>query len=174
MSCRSTFPTLNVPPGTWSNVRGASIILPYPAISGSFRERNRITLRRGWSKLSEGASVQNYKPAIGGFRLKNNAGDYLSRVNYASGGPNMIPTRPRLPVLTTKDGGQLNAPDNTGIPGATCNPKFVYDSSDFTTYKRQKAINYGYSGLGRNSSADYSAGGANNGAKVALSFVRSS
>ena len=145
-------------------------------MNGSFRERNRFNLRQAWNKLEQNLekSGNNTKPAIGGFRLVNNAGDYLSRVNYVSGGPNMISTRPRLPIVTRKDGGQRNASDNTGVPGATCNPKYVYDASDFVKYRRQKAINYGYSGLGKNSSADYSAGGSNNGAFARRNFVRGS
>jgi hypothetical protein len=175
MSCRTTFPTKNVPKGTWPNVAGASIVLPAPTISSNFREQNRFTLRRAWSRRADSAHVQNQrKPAIGGFRLVNNAGDYLSRVNYSSGGPNMISKPAGIAVLTTKDGGQLNHPDGTGIPASTCNPRYVYDSSDFTVYKRQKAINYGYSGLGKNANSDYSAGGANNGANVSLAFVRRS
>ena len=173
MSFRTTFPIKNVPPGTWSNVRGAAIVLPYPAMNGSFREQNRFVLRNAWSKLPA-LVIDIREPAIGGFRLLNNAGDYLSRVNYVSGGPNMISSRPRLPVVTRKDGGQRNASDNTGIPGATCNPKYVYDASDFVKYRRQKAINYGYAGLGKNDNADYSAGGANNGAFSRRNFVRGS
>jgi len=176
MPFRTTFPIKNVPPGTWSNVRGAAIVLPYPAMDGSFREQNRFNLRFAWNKLEQNLAAEgiNQKPAIGGFRLVNNAGDYLSRVNYVSGGPNMISSRPRLPVVTRKDGGQRNASDNTGIPGATCNPKYVYDASDFVKYRRQKAINYGYAGLGKNDNADYSAGGANNGAFSRRNFVRGS
>jgi len=173
MSFRTTFPNKNVPPGTWSNVRGAAIVLPYPAMNGSFREQNRFVLRNAWSKLPA-LVIDIREPAIGGFRLLNNAGDYLSRVNYVSGGPNMISSRPRLPVVTRKDGGQRNASDNTGIPGATCNPKYVYDASDFVKYRRQKAINHGYAGLGNNDNADYSAGGANNGAFSRRNFVRGS
>ena len=149
-------------------MRGAAIVLPYPAIDGSFRERNRFVLRRAWSKLPESTKAE---PAIGGFRLANNAGDYLSRVNYTSGGPNMVSTRPRLPIVTTKDGGQRGTPNRT-VPGATCNPKYVYDASDFVKYRRQKAINYGYAGLGDPRSIDYSAGGANNGAFTRRNFVR--
>ena len=174
MSCRTTFPTKNVPIGTWSNVRGAAIVLPYPAINGSFRERNRFVIRKAWHKFFQGnPDDPELVPAMGGFRLINNAGDYLSRVNYASGGPNMISSRPRLPIVTRKDGGQRGTP-NQSVPGATCNPKYVYDASDFIKYRRQKAINYGYAGLGDNSHADYSAGGANNGAFTRRNFVRGS
>lgn len=174
MSFRTIFPTKDVSPGTWSNVRGAAIVLPYPAMNGSFRERNRFVLRRAWSKLPANIIPE---PAIGGFRLANNAGDYLSRVNYVSGGPNMISTRPRLPIVTRKDGGQRGSP-NQAVPGATCNPKYVYDASDFIKYRRQKAINYGYAGLGQLADdtigSDYSAGGANNGAFTRRNFVRGS
>lgn len=171
MSCRSSFPNKNVPPGTWSNVRGAAIVLPYPSVSDSFRGRNRFSLRRVWNK--EPAKADNPLPAMGQFRLANNAGDYFSRVAYTSGGPNMISSRPRLPIVTTKDGGQRDASDNTGIPASTCNTKYVYDSSDFIKFRRQKAINHGYSTLGNSANADYSAGGSNNGSFVRLNFVRS-
>lgn len=178
MSCRTSFPTKNVPTGVWPNVHAASFVMPNPAVTDSFRERNRITLRRAWSKLPEEENFPSKfnKAAIGGFRIVNNAGDYLSRVNYASGGPNMISSRPGLPVVTRKDGGQRNASDSTGVPGATCNPRYVYDASDFVKYRRQKAINYG-NALGikeTESIADYSAGGANNGAFSRRNFVRGS
>lgn len=171
MSCKTAFPYKNVLPGTWSNVRGASIVLPYPTASDSLRQLNRFALRRAWNTSILATNTR--RPAIGSFRVVYNAGDYLSRVSYSSGGANMVTSRPGVLNMTLKDGGQKNNSDGTGIPASTCNTKYVYDSSDFTKYRRQKEINFGYSGLGKNSNADYSAGGSNNGSYVRLKFVRS-
>jgi hypothetical protein len=33
------------------------------------------------------------------------------------------------------------------IPAAACNTKYVYDSSDYTTYLKQKAVNKNYNDL---------------------------
>ena len=46
------------------------------------------------------------------------------------------------------------------IPAAACNTKYVYDSSDYTTYLKQKAINKNYNDLsygGNDSNASQSA-----------------
>jgi hypothetical protein len=49
-------------------------------------------------------------------------------------------------------GGAIQArPDNTGIPSATCNPKYVYDGSDYIQFKKLQAVNRNYN--------DYSFGG---------------
>jgi hypothetical protein len=34
--------------------------------------------------------------------------------------------------------------DGTGIPSSTCNVKYVYDGSDYTTFKKNQAINRTY------------------------------
>ena len=111
---------------------------------------------------------------MGTFRVVNNAGDLLSRVNYSCGGPNMITNsnHTRLVFSNNRDGGQSNADcDGSGIPPSTCNVEYVYDSSDFTRFKRLQAVNRGYAGLGT-SQGDYSSGGANNGAQVAWRNAR--
>jgi hypothetical protein len=49
---------------------------------------------------------------------------------------------------------------DTSIPAAACNVKYVYDSSDYTTYLKQKAINKNYNDLsygGNDSSGSQSA-----------------
>lgn len=123
-----------VAPGTYPNVRGVSFKVPYPGVTDSTREVTRFILRKAWN-----TSVTTPR-AIGTFRLVNNAGDRLSRVND----PN----------------------------AAGCNPNYVYDGSDYTKFRRQAAVNKGYSSLGTNSHADYSAGGANNGAFTFINRVR--
>ena len=170
MSCRTQAPVINVANGTWPNVKGSSVVIPYPGITFSERSRNRFFLRDVWNFNLKQKPDQ--KPRIGNFRLVMNAGDPLSRVNYSCGGPNMISTRPSVLNLTTKDGGQsTNDCDNTGVAPSTCNVKYVYDASDFIRYKKLTAVNRGYAGLGKGS-GNYSGGGSNNGSQVAFRRVR--
>jgi hypothetical protein len=35
-------------------------------------------------------------------------------------------------------------PDNTGVPSSTCNVKYVYDSSDYTRFRKLQASNRNY------------------------------
>ena len=115
-----------------------------------------------------------------------NAGDPLGRKNYSCGGPNMVSGGVGrmfcMPPRTLKDGGQRRSGcDISGIPAQTCNIRYVYDSSDVIRYKKELAINKGYSWknndrvLGKavyNMGFDYSYGGSNNGAVVRLRHVR--
>jgi len=157
-----------IPAGTYPNVAGASFIRPYPANVGTFVGRNRRILRKVWNGLTR----FDNGPRIGNFRLAYNAGDPLSRVNFSSGGPNMISStgRPKLHLASNRDGGQKGNP--TVPEASTTNVKYVYDSSLFIRFKREQSINRGYAGLGQSSSADYTAGGANNGANVAFRMAR--
>ena len=92
------------------------------------------------------------------FRAVNNAGDLLSRENYSCGGScQSFQSRPGLKGLRTRFGSvsvsctpsaaystlQLNK----DIPAAACNVKYVYDSSDYVTYLKQRAINKNYNDL---------------------------
>ena len=165
-SCRSMFFSKTVPGGTYPNVTGSSVERPYPAISYAKHGRDRFRLRKAWNT---NVYAQGIKPRIGTFRVVNNAGDVLSRVNYSCGGPNMISNTTHTKMLFSNnlDGGQSTSGcDDTGIPPSTCNVDYVYDASDFTRFKRALAINRGYSGLGTKD-GNYSSGGANNGAQVA-------
>ena len=96
------------------------------------------------------------------FRAVNNAGDLLSRDNYSCGGTCQTPqSRPGLHGLRTHFGSVQSSciPSATysslqlinNIPAAACNVKYVYDSSDYTTYLKQRAVNKNYN--------DYSYGG---------------
>jgi hypothetical protein len=124
-------------------------IVPAPGASDNTRAQNRFALSNAWRTYS--STDPNRARKIGGFRLVNNAGDALSRVNYSCGGPNMITSSPRVLHMTMRDGGQSTAQcDGTGVAPSTCNVKYVYDSSDFIRYKRQNAIN---NGLPRHESA---------------------
>ena len=156
----------SVPAGNYPNVKGASIQKPKPTVDTSERSRDRFVLRNAWNTntlnrtgtVTIGGVTSNLK--LGSFRAVNNAGDPLSRKNYSCGGSNMISSRPGVMILTTKDGGQDRSNcDGTGVAPSTCNVKYVYDSSEFTKYKKLTAKNRGY----RYPGSDYTYGGANNG-----------
>ena len=104
----------------------------------------RSILRKGWNTAFATGLYNNKKRVITPFRAVNNSGDFLGRVNYKCSGPD----------------GMTNC-DNSGVPGASGNIKYVYDSSDYVTFKRQQAMNRNYN--------DSSNGGdESNGAYVSL------
>jgi hypothetical protein len=99
------------------------------------------------------------------FRAVNNAGDLLSRENYSCGGScQSFQSRPGLRGLRTRFGSVSvscvpSAAYNSlqlinNVPAAACNVKYVYDSSDYITYLKQRAINKNYNDLS-NGGDDY-------------------
>ena len=74
------------------------------------------------------------------FRAVNNAGDILSRQYYSCGGG--APTQGYTNVYGIGGalGGHGGPCDNTYVPAANCNVKYVYDSSNYTYYLKQQAI----------------------------------
>ncbi len=116
--------------------------------------RTRFTLRDAWNTTSYSGS-SNPKRIITPFRAVNNAGDLLSRQDYSCGGScQTFQSRPGLNGLR----GHLVHTSNScspsviwstsqmdsKIPSSTCNVKFVYDGSDYTTFKKNQAINRNY------------------------------
>ncbi len=103
-------------------------------------EHVRFQLKNAWNtnyrrQLADG----NVQRVITPFRAVNNAGDLLARKYYSCGGPNQTPSsRPGLKGLHL--GGVYSNCDGTGVPAAACNPKYVYDGSDYVTYLKQKAM----------------------------------
>jgi hypothetical protein len=62
--------------------------------------------------------------------------------------------------LSTRFGSIQSVCDGTFVPPASCNVKYVYDSSDYITFLKQQAINKNYNDLsnaGNNNSAGQSA-----------------
>ena len=101
----------------------------------------RTMLRNAWNtkyKSQLGTHALRLTP----FRAVNNAGDLLGRTGYSCGAVNAIHSRPGLSGL--KFGGVHNVCDGTGVPAGACNAKYVYDSSNYTTYLRQKASSKNY------------------------------
>jgi hypothetical protein len=121
-------------------------------------EQIRFTLKQAWnttypSQLA--ASKINKKPIQTPFRVIMNAGDLLSREYYSCGGPcQSFQSRPNVKGIKGSLGhiGNSCIPQvwyspnqlDSSIPAAACNVKFVYDSSDYTTYLKQKAVNKNY------------------------------
>jgi hypothetical protein len=113
-------------------------------------EQTRFQLRQSWNNsYKQQLALANYrKPAIGSFRAVNNAGDLLSRQYYTCGGASQVKqSRPGLYGLRNSIGHIQTLCDGTGIPPATCNTKFVYDSSDYIRYMKQKAVSKNYNDL---------------------------
>jgi hypothetical protein len=123
-------------------------------------EQIRWTLKEAWNTKYRGQLRRNgLKQSITTpFRAVNNAGDLLSRDNYSCGGTCQTPqSRPGLHGLKTHFGSVQSSciPSATysslqlinNIPAAACNVKYVYDSSDYTTYLKQRAVNKNYNDL---------------------------
>jgi len=120
-------------------------------------EQNRYQLVQAWNnvyqsqiKASNAKLPPNQKVGrvITPFRAVNNAGDILSRKDYSCNtGCQTFQSRPNLHGLKQRFGSQVVQCDNTVVPAGTCNGKFVYDSSDYSTYLKQKAIGKTYNNL---------------------------
>jgi hypothetical protein len=76
------------------------------------------------------------------FRAVNNSGDFLGRVQYSCGGPN--PTNADKPGWKSRIRSMFSNCDGSGVPASSCNVKFVADSSDYSRFKKNRAINQLY------------------------------
>ena len=106
----------------------------------------RFTLREAWNttKYSGQNGLGNTR-IITPFRAVLNAGDVLSRRNYSCGGNcQTFQSRPNLKGLRGRFGAIQDICDESLIPPAACNVKYVYDSSDYTTFLKQQALNRNY------------------------------
>jgi len=100
------------------------------------------------------------------FRAVNNAGDLLSRKYYSCGGPcQTFQSRPRLHGLKGRFGSIQSVCDGTGVEPAACNPKFVYDNSDYVRYLKQNAIHKNYNNISNN-------GNLHSGSQSAIRAIR--
>lgn len=120
-------------------------------------EQIRYTLKNAWNTTYPSQLRRNNlkRTITTPFRAVNNAGDLLSRDNFSCGGSCQTPqSRPGLRGLRTRFGSVSvsctpSAAYNSlqeikNIPAAACNVKYVYDSSDYITYLKQKAVNKNY------------------------------
>jgi len=132
----------------------------------------RFTLREAWNTTYPSQlKAAKKKSIITPFRAITNSGDLLSRDNYSCGGSCQTPqSRPGMFGLRQHFGSVSKTCTGTfysnyqiapSIPSATCNVKYVYDSSDYTKYLKQKSLNKNYN--------DITFGGnSNNGAQSAI------
>ena len=117
----------------------------------------RRVITRSWTNINTADTVNAKKRVLTPFRAANNLGDFLARKNYVTDGPN--PESASRPGYARLIGSIRPNPDNSGVVGASCNPKFVSDSSDYIKFKRQIATIRNYN--------DLSFGGYNNASYVA-------
>jgi hypothetical protein len=153
---------------TWPNIKGVSLTKPYIMVGSQGRATTRKVLRDVWNSNKKPPTYTGNNYMLNNFRGAMNAGDPLGRKNYSCGGSNMIGgTRPGMLILTSRDAGQSkNKCDGSDVPASTCNVKYVYDSSDVTRYRKERAINRGY--YHGSTGFDYSYGGSNNAAQSVM------
>jgi hypothetical protein len=102
----------------------------------------RKVVVKSWNTAYATGKYNDIKGSVTPFRAINNSGDFLSRVNYRCGGPN--PTNPDRHKRKSNIGSMFQNCDGSNIPVSSCNVKFVADSSDYITYRKQRAINQNY------------------------------
>jgi hypothetical protein len=123
-------------------------------------ENVRLTLRESWNTKYLNQTITTP------FRAVNNSGDILSRSNYSCGGPcQTFQSRPGMFGLKGQFGSIKSKCDSSGIPPSTCNVKYVYDSSNYTTFLKQQATNKNYNDISNG-------GNDNSGSQVAFRSVR--
>jgi hypothetical protein len=105
----------------------------------------RRVLRKSWNTAYALGTYNNKSRITTPFRAINNSGDFLSRTQYACGGPN--PTTIDRYKRKNNIGSMFSNCDGTGVPASSCNVKFVADSSDYTKFKKQSAMNRNYNDL---------------------------
>ena len=104
--------------------------------------QSREVLRRSWNQLQASGTVNNKERVLTPFRAVNNLGDFLGRKNYVCGGPNQV--NASKPGWKGHIGSIISSCDNSGVEGASCNPKFVSDSSDYVRFRKLRAMNKNY------------------------------
>ncbi len=126
----------------------------------NFKDSEQIQIRKilrdSWNNTNAKSTVMGYGRITTPFRAVNNLGDYLGRINYSCGGSNQINLSH---VIHKGDISSLPKKcDGTGVAESNCNVRFVADSSDYITFKRQQAALRTYNDLsngGDQSNASY-------------------
>jgi hypothetical protein len=101
----------------------------------SNRAETREVLRRAWNTKLVFSNDKSL--STGTFRATQNAGDVKHRHNYSAKGPNQLSSL-SFSYVSGKDGTQGSHDD---IPVSATNVKYVYDSSNYTRYSREKSMN---------------------------------
>jgi hypothetical protein len=103
--------------------------------------RMRNILRTSWNGNYTGNTYNGKPRKIGGFRATQNAGDWLSRQNFACKGPNPLSNMVFTGGVNRMRGGIKQDCDDQNVPVSNTNVKYVYDSSIYTRYAKQKSYN---------------------------------
>jgi hypothetical protein len=115
----------------------------------NFKDSENVMTRRiltkSWNGQGAVGIANGHSRIITPFRAITNLGDFLGRINYVCGGSNQI--NKTYPGRQGHIGSIISKCDNTGVAAAACNGRFVPDSSDYTTFKKQRAINQNYNDL---------------------------
>lgn len=130
--------------GPYNGYSPQQTVLNYKDSEGT---RIRRVLRDSWNTQYATGTVNGFNRVATPFRAVNNLDDFLARENYVCGGPNPVKSSYLGKSLNFIAGSKKISCDGTGVGGSSCNPKFVSDSSDYTTYKKQQAINSNYNDL---------------------------
>ena len=110
--------------------------------------QSRNTLVRAWNTTYKTDNLNKIGRIATPFRIVNNAGDILCRENYSCGGSCQTPqSRPGIYGLSSKVGSIHNLCDRTEVSPTTCNVKYVYDGSDYTTYLKNRAILHNFNDI---------------------------
>jgi hypothetical protein len=123
----------------------------------------RRILRRSWNTQQANGTVNGRNRIITPYRAVNNLGDFLSRQNYVCGGSNQVSAN--KPGWKGRIGSIISQCDGTGVAAGSGNMRHVPDSSNYTRFKKETAINKTY-----NDSKN--GGDDSNGSYVALMAVR--
>lgn len=124
---------------------GKQGISPIQSINNYKDSSNVMTRRivvRSWNTQNASGIVNGKKRIITPFRAVNNLGDFLSRQDYTCGGSNQV--NANKPGWKSRIGSIISHCDGTGVPAGAGNQRFVSDSSDYITFKKQMAVNQNY------------------------------
>ena len=125
-----------------STIKGISAKQTLTNYKDGEQSLDRGVLRRGWNQINAIGEINGYKRVITPFRAVNNLGDFLARPNYVCGGPNQV--NASKPGWKGHIGSIISQCDATGVEGASCNPRFVSDSSDYVRFRKLRAMNKNY------------------------------
>jgi hypothetical protein len=125
-----------------SGINGISPKQTVTSFKHGEQAQSREVLRRSWNQLQASGTVNDHTRVLTPFRAVNNLGDFLGRKNYVCGGPNQV--NASKPGWKGHIGSIISDCDNSGVEGASCNPKFVSDSSDYVRFRKLRAMNKNY------------------------------
>jgi len=135
-------------------------------VGSSARGRARLILREGYGNYSFltnlGVISPGFKTGLTPFRQAFNAGDITLSVN--SGPHPNLPRNTQINGINTTIARAKGDAINKGTAAFSGNPKYVYDSSDYTKFRYLKATLNNYN--------DKSFGGSNNGQYTFITHAR--